>query len=287
MNRAGANTWALVVLLLAASAFAQVGVDRRMASYRDAPAVLWLNSGKVLKRLSLGHDGLLADIYWTRAVQYYGGQRRDNKTDFSLLAPLLNITVDLDPNLLIAYNFGASFLAEPSPRGANQPEEAVRLIKKGIQANPDHWRFWHELGFIYYQQLKNYPAAAAAYMEGSKNPQADVWMKVMAAVITQKGGNRDTSRFLWAEIYRSTEDPSILANAFEHLQGLQAADDLDELGKRVSLFHDRTGRWPRSFSELVEQGILKRIPVDPKGVPYKIDPGGKVELNPESTIKLE
>ena len=27
--------------------------------------------------MSLGYDGLLADIYWTRAVQYFGGKHHD------------------------------------------------------------------------------------------------------------------------------------------------------------------------------------------------------------------
>jgi tetratricopeptide (TPR) repeat protein len=229
MNGAGSKRVAAGLVLLvaawAASAVVQVAIERRMAAYRDAPDVLWVPSGKVLKRLSLGYDGLMADIYWTRAVQYYGGQRRDRKTDFSMLGPLLDITVDLDPYLLIAYKFGAIFLSEPSPRGAGQPQQAIRLIQKGIQANPDEWRLWHDLGFLYYWDLKDYPAAAAAFLEGSKNPHAAPWMKVMAAVILQKGGDRETSHFLWTEIYQSAEDPSIRQNAREHLQALQATED--------------------------------------------------------------
>ena len=34
--------------------------------------VLYLPSGKTVKRLSLGYSSLMADIYWTRAVQYFG-----------------------------------------------------------------------------------------------------------------------------------------------------------------------------------------------------------------------
>ena len=100
----------------AASAAVQAAIDRPHGRlYNDAPEVLWIPSGKIMKRLSLGHDGLMADIYWTRAVQYYGGQLRDSKTDFPMLGPLLDITTDLDPYLLVAYRFGAIFLSEPSP----------------------------------------------------------------------------------------------------------------------------------------------------------------------------
>ncbi|MBI4464900.1 MAG: tetratricopeptide repeat protein, partial [Acidobacteria bacterium] len=101
-------------------------------------------------------------------MQYYGGRLRDRKTDFDLLAPLLDITVTLDPQLLIAYRFGAIFLSEHPPRGPGQPEKAVELLQRGIQNNPDVWRLWHELGFIYYWELKDYSKASEAYLEGSK-----------------------------------------------------------------------------------------------------------------------
>jgi tetratricopeptide (TPR) repeat protein len=278
---------AAICILLAAAAGVQGAIDRGMAQYQEAPEVLWIRSGKILKRLSLGNEALLADVYWTRAVQYYGGQIRDHKSDFSLLGPLLDITVDLDPHLLIAYKFGAIFLCEPSPRGAGDPQQAVRLIRKGIEANPDEWRLWHDLGFIYYWNLHDYPAAAAAYMEGSKNPHAARWMKVMAALILQKGGNLETSRLLWTEIYQSAEDESIRKNAYEHLQGLKAREDIAQIEKRVNLFHEQTGRWPQSLSEVVKEGLLRAVPLDPDGFPYRIQPDGKVGLSMMSTVMAE
>ena len=284
-----AGLLAIVLVALGASAAVQVQIDRAIAAYRNAPEVLWVSSGKTVKKLSLGFEGLLADIYWTRAVQFYGGQRRDRKTDFALLGPLLDITTDLDPQLLIAYKFGSIFLAEPSPQGAGDPQQAVRLIRKGIQANPDYWRLWGDLGFIYYQDLKDYPAASAAYLEGSKNPSAAPWMKVMAAVIEQKGGNRDTSRFLWTDVYQTTEDPTIRENALAHLQGLKAGEEIEQLDKLIAEFREKTGSQPESFADLVAEGLLGGIPADPLGLPYRIGPDGKAALDPreESKIRLE
>ena len=280
---------AIVLVALGASAAVQVRIDSGMAPYRDTPEVLWVSSGKTVKEMSLGFEGLLADIYWTRAVQFYGGQRRDHKTDFALLGPLLDITTDLDPQLLIAYKFGAIFLAEASPRGAGDPQRAVQLIRKGIQANPDYWRFWGDLGFIYYQDIKDYLAAAAAYLEGSKKIGADPWMKVMAAMIEQKGGNRETSRFLWTDVLQSTEDELIRENALAHLQGLKAGEEIEQLDKLIAEFREKTGRQPKAFSELVAEGLLGGIPTDPLGLPYRIAPDGKSALDPreEAKIRLE
>ena len=181
--------------------------------------------------MSLGYDSLLANLYWTRAVQYYGGKQRDRDPNFELLSPLLDLTTTLDPNLLVAYKFGAMFLAEPPPRGAGRPDLAVALILRGIVANPNDWRLWHDLGFIYYWDMKDYEKASQAYRQGSKHPKARDWMRVMAAKIAQEGGSRETSRFLWREIYESTKDPNIRKNALDHLTGLKAEEDAETTGK--------------------------------------------------------
>ena len=91
--------------------------------------MLYVSSPKLLKRLSLGYTGLLADIYWTRAVQYFGYQHYEHSTDFHLLAPLLKIAVELDPKLVPAYQFGSNFLSPKPPNGAGEPEKALELAR--------------------------------------------------------------------------------------------------------------------------------------------------------------
>jgi len=71
--------------------------------------VLYVPSARAIRGMSLGYSGLAADIYWTRAVQYFGRGHQEGATTYPLLAPLLNLTVDLDPQLLVAYEFGSIF----------------------------------------------------------------------------------------------------------------------------------------------------------------------------------
>jgi len=282
--------WKMALFLVCAFAGlvpAQMALNERVARYRNTPELIWIPSGRVLRALSLGHNGLLADIYWTRAVQHFGSQRVERKFEYPLLAPLLDITVALDPQLLIAYKFGGVFLSAPPPLGAGQPEKAVELLRRGIAENPDEWRLWHDLGFLYYWELKDYKSASEAYLQGSKHPNAAPWMEVMAAVILQKGGDRETSRFLWTEIYNSTEDVTIRENARDHLDTLRALDDIDELERRVAAFRDRAGRWPESLQEVVAAGLLQGIPADPAGHPYQLQPEGKVTVDPSSPVKLD
>src|SRR5512147_2888440 len=93
---------ALLVASLTGATFTLKGLDR-VQSGATLKDVLYISSPRALKRMSLGFDGLLADIYWTRAVQYFGGKHRQENAQYELLAPLLDITTTLDPHLIVAY----------------------------------------------------------------------------------------------------------------------------------------------------------------------------------------
>src|ERR1700741_3559618 len=65
-----------------------------------AEDTLYINSPKVIRRASLGFNGLMACVYWTRAVQYFGHRHYTRQQTYNELAPLLEITTALDPHML-------------------------------------------------------------------------------------------------------------------------------------------------------------------------------------------
>jgi hypothetical protein len=83
---------------------------------------------------------------------------------------LLEVTTELDPQLLPAYQFGANFLAPKPPSGAGLPGAALSLMKYGIEHNPDQWRLYYNLGFLYYTEFKDYAKAADAFKRGARCP---------------------------------------------------------------------------------------------------------------------
>jgi tetratricopeptide (TPR) repeat protein len=278
------NLAAAGVLLfsLAGAMLTLLAIDRsRQAS--AAQEELYLRSTKVLRRLSLGYTGLLADIYWTRAVQYFGEQHHSGTGDFRLLAPLLEVTTELDPKLLPAYQFGANFLAPKPPNGAGLPGAALSLMRYGIEHNPDQWRLYYNLGFLYYTEFKDYPKAADAFARGAKLPVTNEFMPILAARMAQHAGEFDTARMLWFTTYQSTKEARIRQNAVEHLQALQADEDVTHLEQVVEKYRAQTGRWPVSMSDLERAGFIHGTPTDPKGLPYKLMREGRIEVqNPES-----
>ncbi|HWP83931.1 MAG TPA: hypothetical protein VNN17_01970, partial [Terriglobia bacterium] len=82
-------------------------------------------------------------------------------------------------------------------------------------------------------------------------------------------------------------DPTIRANAARHIDGLRAELEMEEIQRRAALFYERNGRWPSSTAEMVSQGLLGAVPLDPSGHPYQMQPDGSVTLHPDSTVTLE
>jgi hypothetical protein len=265
----------------------QHAIDARLAGLHQEQDDLVLRSGPMLKAMSLEYAPLMADLYWTRVVQYYGNKHVRQDANIDLLWPLLDVTTTLDPNLIVAYRFGSMFLSEPVPRGAGKPERGIELLQRGIRANPEYWRFYEDLGFIYYFELKDYPKAADAFLEGSKKPGAMIWMKAFAARISEKGESLETSAMLWSEIYNSTSEPSIKENAKIHLQLLHARADCEQLNKIAAEYKKRNGRPPGDVRDLVNAGLIPGLAVDPVGVVYWFDTEGNAQINPASPLYKE
>jgi tetratricopeptide (TPR) repeat protein len=265
----------------------QKKIDAQRQALQEERDELVLRSPKLIKRMSLEYAPLVGAMYWTRAVQYYGEKHRLHQRNLELLWPLLDITTTLDPNLIVAYRFGSTFLSDAPPRGAGDPEHAVELLRRGVLANPDYWRFYQDMGNVYYFDKKDYARAAEAFAEGAKNPQAAIWMKVMAAKIAADGESLETSYFLWRDIYQTAKEPQIKKNAELHLRLVKVDLDLREINRLADECERRTGRRATKMSELVQAGLLSQLPGDPDGYPYVLGEDGKAELNLNSPMLEE
>jgi tetratricopeptide (TPR) repeat protein len=278
------NLMATAVLLFSmAGAMAMLHTIDQQPRNSVAQQALYLSSPKLLRRMSLGYTGLLADIYWTRSVQYFGEQHHNDSGDFRLLAPLLEVTTELDPKLLPAYQFGANFLAPKPPSGAGLPGAALSLIKYGIEHNPDQWRLYYNLGFLYYTEFKDYAKAADAFERGAKLPNANEFMPILAARMAQHAGDFDTARMLWFTTYQSSKQEPIRQNAVEHLLALQVDEDVTRLEQMVKKYQEQTRQLPASMDDLERAGFIHGTPADPKGHSYKLMADGRIEVqNPKS-----
>jgi len=284
------TAWLLLPVLAAGFAGVwqlQRKVDFERDAMREEQDEVLVRSPKLMKVVTLEYGTLAADIYWTRSVQYYGNKRLGQDPNLESLWPLLDVATTLDPNLLPAYRFGATFLSQPEPRGAARPDLAVQLLERGLKANPDYWRLYQDLGNIYYLELKDYAKAGQAYLEGSKKPWAAPWMKIMAARFLEKGESRETAALLWAELLESSTDAAIRKNARINLELLRADEDIEHVNDIAQQFAAKTGRLPRSIREMMQIGLIGGEPVDPTGHAYVIGSDGKAHISENSPLLKE
>jgi tetratricopeptide (TPR) repeat protein len=237
---------------------------------------VYIRSGEALKRLALSFDALVADLYWIRAVQSFGGARLDGgaATSNDQLSDLLDIATTLDPEFNIAYRAGAIFLAEPRPNGQGNPQAAIALLMKGFRANPRRWQYLHDIGFVYYWWMQDYRLASRWFKRASAVPGAPEWLRPLAGVTLTKGGERAAARALWQRLLDTGDHDYLRRIASYRLAQLHVLDDLDRLNALLVRVRDETGQPASSWALLVRKGWIPRDPpTDPAGVPYVLDRG--------------
>jgi hypothetical protein len=304
--RAGEFRGAMILAILAL-AFLAGAVRLQAARERHYPMAaateedaLYVTSGGAIRRLSGAFDALAADVYWIRAIQYYGGAKRRLTADqltpapppmlaavdadeYRLLYPMLDITTTLDPRFNIVYRFGAVFLAEPYPGGPGRPDLAIALLEKGLRARPDKWEYMEDIGFVHYWYLHDYRAAAEAFARASRIPGAPWWLKSLAATTLAQGGDRRSSRVMWEAIRQSAEIDWLRRDAERRLTQLNALDQIDQLQGIVDRFTAASGAPPDGWLPIVRAQRWRGVPADPTGAPYRLS-GGRVSISPSSTL---
>ncbi len=252
--------------------------------YEDEDLAL---QGARLKGYSLGFEGLIADWYWMKSLQYIGdkilksekGISIDNMREMNprLLYPYLDNATTLDPKFTSVYEYGAMILP------AIDNEQAIKLGEKGIKDNPNEWRLYHYLGFTYWR-LKDYEKAADVYGRGSQIAGAPNFMRLMAAKMKSEGSSREIARDIYRQMLVDAADPSLKENAALRLLELDSFDERDAIQKVTEEFKLKNNRCPANWRELFPS--LKDVkvsndrplrfdkffaPVDPTDAPYLLE----------------
>jgi hypothetical protein len=268
--------WVALVVLLVSATATQVALEGRLQRPEAKPGIHWIQSPGLMRRLAVGYNAVWADIYWIRAVQYYGDTKLsvDEKKNFDQLYPLLDITTSLDPHFQIAYRFGSILLSEGYPNGPGKSDQAIMLLEKGIRESPDKWQYYHDAGFVEYWWRRDPQAAAGWFMKASKQPNAPNWLQPLAASVLAEHGERDASRALWTQLAATAEHEWIRQSAKRGLLQLDAEAQIELLEPIIQKFFDLNGRFPQGWEELASGPfrMLRNVPRDPTGFVFDLDP---------------
>lgn len=221
----------IAVALVALAAL--VGAARLVEPVAQAKAtvgIAYLPTSEFMKMASLGYRELAADLYWFKAVQYYGGYRLD-QNDIELFSHLADLITDLDPQFTGAYRLSAIVITEDLANFA----EAKRLMEKGLRNNPDDYWLTFEMGFLHYLGGRDYAEAEKYFRLAATLPNDDGSRAArFAADAASKGGNVEASIILWRALAENSGDENLRELAERYIERLEAELAARERGEEGS-----------------------------------------------------
>jgi len=239
---------------------------------QDGPgaSVLYLPSGRYLKAASLGFPEVLADAIYIWSIQYYSNYTAADR--FAYLDHIYSgVITELDPHYVDPYLIGSLIMSTE----AGDHEMALRLLDKGIAANPHEWILPFEAGFTCYNDIKDFQRAAAYFEKAIANPEAPGAIRRMHAEMFNKLGDKRASLDYWLEVHETADDAYVEDISWRHVHDLRIEIDLQTLREALEAWKSSprgAGRYPQSLLELVRAGVISREPIDPDGVAYAYDP---------------
>jgi hypothetical protein len=211
---------ALAAALLAGAVQVQAARERAYPPNNTGEESLYLRSGVTLRRLSGAYIAVAADVYWIRAIQYYGGTKRRPTAPRQGPEPPPRVTGPRATTSGCCFRSSTSprrstrastspigsapcFWPRPIPRGAGRPDLAVALLEKGLRVRPDKWEYLQDIGFVHYWYQHDYalprrdfirPARCPARRGGCGRWLPRRWRRAAIDGRRERCGNRSGSR---------------------------------------------------------------------------------------------
>jgi len=205
-------------LLLAVGAAA--GLLRAVEQARPAAAksedVPWLPPAAAVRPFFLGYHALAADLFWIRTVQYFGEHVQTDRS-YPHLHRLVDLTTDLDPQFVDAYQLGGLLLS----LGRAYPE-SIAIYRKGIERNPDRWELPYDLGRMYFLDRGDVPAALEWFERASALPGHGHYVPRMVARLRARIGLVDAAIEMWERMLETTDNEWVRQTAEREIAKLRA-----------------------------------------------------------------
>lgn len=273
--------WAALGLLLASGVLLQKQLERHDAS-RSAKLeqLRLLPRGEILRPILLGYHHLGADALWLRVVQILGDRVVRDK-DYEWLYHALDVITTLDPKYEYAYEAGGTVLAELALR----VDLSNRLLEKGVGPNPDSWRIPFRLGFNHFFHLGDHLKAAEYMAQAAKVPGEfpvgpPAYTTRLASRLYVQGKNPDVALEFLDAMLQQTTDETVRDQLQRRMKRVSLERDLQVLERAIQTYTRVKGKRPDTLSDLIIGGVLARVPNEPYGGMYMLDPKtGSVSSN--------
>jgi len=270
-----------LILLSAAISRSVSTVGALKGGSENAPSLL----GAVSRRpaLSFGFRNFLADIAWLEAVQV-SGNRKMTRDDYDRLSDLISTVVRFDPRFVIPYLLGGIVLGD-SP---DHTRVALDLLAQGARQLPAEWRIPFYAGYIHYFSLGNPEEGGTALLRAARIPGSPAYFPLLASRMFAEGNRPETALAFLQEMTARETDPRRKASLEERVRRVIVERDLQSMEMAIAAYTAAVGAPPRKLADLVQSGLLARIPEEPYGGRYLLTPDGGVRSDraPQERLKV-
>jgi hypothetical protein len=141
-----------------------------------------------------------------------------------------------------------------------------------MRENPDVWQLPFYIGYDYFYELCD-PAKAAPYFQtAALLPGAPSYLSSLAARMTVAGGDIEAAGEFLQRLYEQTSDPRLREALEQKIKEVIVERDIRELQESVRRYKARYGKLPRTLKALEVKGVISRLPGEPFGGRYDMDP---------------
>jgi len=175
---------------------------------------------------------------------------------------------DLDPRAEHVYRFAGLIL----PWEANEVDEGIRLLEKGVRNLPDAWELHYYLGMTRYLFKDDADAAADELGTAARLPGAPPLVGRLAAVMYGRRSNPAMTIQFLRELLKNAESEQmreVLTRSLEDAEFRAAAATIDGA---VDTYRQQFGALPPSLDALFARGLVQgQLPRDPYGGTWELD----------------
>ena len=264
---------AVIAVLLSVVVLAEVRLGRITREDPLGRELLYLPSPEMLKIMSVGNPGLVADVLYLWSIQYYSFYRPHER--FLYLETVYNLITDLDPLYVDAYRIGALIMQIQTGGDQDELEGAVRrLFDKGLRNLPDNWQLAEAAAWDFFIRFKDRETALHYAEIATKRPGAPPRIKRMVGVWRDKENawTLEDSIEYWRRALENAENEWDRVLCTNQYYDAVTAGDRKKLEFLLDEFSVRYGFCPEKWDALIRVGLIRQVPADAFGDPYGIDP---------------
>lgn len=136
---------------------------------RRVPGARWLPDQRLARLFSLGQRSTCADAMWLNSIGDLSHDFGDRERKHKWLDTVLSSITRLEPTFSSVYSWGATYLGMIE----QDKERAIKLLEKGVAANPDDLKVAVELAMAYFEYKHDRGKTVAVLEKVVKDPRCD------------------------------------------------------------------------------------------------------------------